>query len=80
MRLRRNRFRMQADRVRAPVRIVSNMRDVWSDSQAAAALGIQTYAGATVCDSNGKVMGTLCAALLCPASARPDRSIRAWRP
>ncbi|PQV47565.1 diguanylate cyclase [Paraburkholderia sp. BL21I4N1] len=43
-------------------RVVSNVSEVWPDSQAAAALGIQTYASAPVCDSNGEVIGTLCAA------------------
>jgi len=42
--------------------VVSNVRDVWGDSQAAADLGIQTYASAPVCGSNGEVIGTLCAA------------------
>jgi diguanylate cyclase len=43
-------------------RVVSNVSEVWADSQAAAALGIQTYASAPVCGSNGEVIGTLCAA------------------
>ena len=43
-------------------RIVSNVSEVWGDSQAAAALGIQTYASAPVRDSNGEIIGTLCAA------------------
>jgi diguanylate cyclase len=42
--------------------VISNVPEVWGDSQAAAALGIQTYASAPVCDSNGAVIGTLCAA------------------
>jgi len=44
------------------LRVVPNVSEVWADSQAAAALGIQTYASAPVCDSNGEVIGTLCAA------------------
>ncbi|WP_118179318.1 sensor domain-containing diguanylate cyclase [Paraburkholderia phosphatilytica] len=43
-------------------RVVSNVSEVWADSQAAAALGIETYASAPVCGSNGEVIGTLCAA------------------
>jgi diguanylate cyclase len=43
-------------------RYVSNVREVWGDSEAAAALGIQTYASAPVCSSDGAVIGTLCAA------------------
>ncbi|RDV00863.1 GGDEF domain-containing protein [Trinickia dinghuensis] len=42
--------------------VVSNVAEVWGDSQAAAALGIQTYASAPVRDSDGQVIGTLCAA------------------
>ncbi|HTJ95407.1 MAG TPA: sensor domain-containing diguanylate cyclase [Pararobbsia sp.] len=42
--------------------VVSNVSEVWGDSQAAAALGIQTYASAPVRDSSGNVIGTLCAA------------------
>ncbi|WP_310591178.1 sensor domain-containing diguanylate cyclase [Paraburkholderia sp. DHOC27] len=43
-------------------RDVSNVSEVWGDSQAAAALGIETYASAPICGSNGEVIGTLCAA------------------
>lgn len=42
--------------------VVSNVSEIWGDSEAAAALGIQTYASAPVCGSNGEVIGTLCAA------------------
>jgi diguanylate cyclase len=42
--------------------VVSNVSEVWGDSQAAGALGIQTYASAPVRGSNGQVIGTLCAA------------------
>jgi diguanylate cyclase len=42
--------------------VVSNVSDVWGDSEAAAALGIETYASAPVRGSNGEVIGTLCAA------------------
>jgi diguanylate cyclase len=42
--------------------VVSNVSEVWGDSQAAAALGIQTYASAPVRGTNGEVIGTLCAA------------------
>ncbi|WP_322013192.1 diguanylate cyclase domain-containing protein [Paraburkholderia sp. J12] len=44
------------------LRVVPNVSEVWGDSQAAAALGIQTYASAPVRASNGEVIGTLCAA------------------
>ncbi|RKP47805.1 GGDEF domain-containing protein [Pararobbsia silviterrae] len=43
-------------------RVVSNVSEVWGDSQAAAALGIETYASAPVRGSNGEIIGTLCAA------------------
>lgn len=43
-------------------RVVSNVSEIWGDSQAAKALGIETYASAPVCGSNGEVIGTLCAA------------------
>lgn len=43
-------------------RVVSNVSEVWADSQAATALGIQTYESAPVWGSNGEVIGTLCAA------------------
>jgi diguanylate cyclase len=43
-------------------RFVSNVSEVWGDSQAAKALGIETYASAPVCGSNGSIIGTLCAA------------------
>ncbi|WP_345817626.1 diguanylate cyclase (plasmid) [Paraburkholderia sp. PREW-6R] len=43
-------------------RVVSNVGEVWGDSQAAAALGIQTYASAPVSSSDGRIIGTLCAA------------------
>ncbi|MFM0736090.1 sensor domain-containing diguanylate cyclase [Paraburkholderia xenovorans] len=42
--------------------VVSKVSEVWGDSQAAAALGIQTYASAPVRGSNGEIFGTLCAA------------------
>jgi diguanylate cyclase len=42
--------------------VVSNVSEVWGDSEAAAALGIETYASAPVWGSNGEVIGTLCAA------------------
>ncbi len=40
----------------------SHVSDIWGDSQAARALGIETYASAPVCASNGLIIGTLCAA------------------
>lgn len=43
-------------------RFTSNVSEIWGDSQAAKALGIETYASAPVCGSNGAVIGTLCAA------------------
>jgi diguanylate cyclase len=43
-------------------RFVSNVSEVWGDSDAARALGIETYASAPVCASNGAIIGTLCAA------------------
>lgn len=42
--------------------VVSNVSEVWADSQAAAALGIQTYASAPVRANDGEIFGTLCAA------------------
>jgi diguanylate cyclase len=41
-------------------RVVSNVREIWGDSRAAAALDIGTYASAPVCAENGVVIGTLC--------------------
>ena len=43
-------------------RFTSNVSALWGDSQAARALGIETYASAPICASNGLVIGTLCAA------------------
>ncbi|KND59491.1 diguanylate cyclase/phosphodiesterase (GGDEF & EAL domain) with PAS/PAC sensor(s) [Candidatus Burkholderia verschuerenii] len=43
-------------------RFTSNISEIWADSQAAKALGIETYASAPVCASNGSIIGTLCAA------------------
>jgi diguanylate cyclase len=43
-------------------RFTSNVSEIWSDSQSAKALGIETYASAPVCASNGLIIGTLCAA------------------
>jgi diguanylate cyclase len=42
--------------------VVSKVSEIWGDSEAAAALGIQTYASAPVRGSNGEIIGTLCAA------------------
>lgn len=39
-----------------------NVQDCWGDSEAAAALGIRTYASAPVQLSDGHIYGTLCAA------------------
>ncbi|WP_321817398.1 MULTISPECIES: GGDEF domain-containing protein [unclassified Paraburkholderia] len=41
-------------------RVVSNVREIWGDSRAAADLEIGTYASAPVCAENGAVIGTLC--------------------
>ncbi|WP_310630570.1 diguanylate cyclase domain-containing protein [Paraburkholderia sp.] len=41
-------------------RVVSNVKEIWGDSRAAADLEIQTYASAPVCAENGAVIGTLC--------------------
>lgn len=43
-------------------RFTPNVSKVWGDSQAAKALGIETYASAPICASNGLIIGTLCAA------------------
>ncbi|SAL34791.1 PAS/PAC sensor-containing diguanylate cyclase [Caballeronia turbans] len=43
-------------------RFTSNVSEVWGDSQAARALGIETYASAPICASNGLIIGTLCGA------------------
>lgn len=43
-------------------RVVSNVSEVWGDSEAAAELGIETYASAPIMGSGGQVIGTLCAA------------------
>ncbi|GAB2904658.1 GGDEF domain-containing protein [Paraburkholderia jirisanensis] len=43
-------------------RFTSDVNQLWPDSDAARALGITTYASAPVLDSNGAVIGTLCAA------------------
>ncbi|WP_061171762.1 sensor domain-containing diguanylate cyclase [Caballeronia hypogeia] len=43
-------------------RFTSHVSEVWGDSEAARALGIETYASAPICASNGLVIGTLCAA------------------
>lgn len=43
-------------------RFTSNVSEIWGDSEAAKALGIETYASAPVCASNGLIIGTLCAA------------------
>ncbi|QGZ63207.1 GGDEF domain-containing protein [Paraburkholderia acidisoli] len=41
-------------------RVVNNVREIWGDSRAASALGIQTYASVPVCAGNGAIIGTLC--------------------
>jgi diguanylate cyclase len=43
-------------------RFTSNVSEIWGDSKAAKALGIETYASAPVCASNGAIIGTLCGA------------------
>ncbi|CAM2156204.1 sensor domain-containing diguanylate cyclase [Paraburkholderia tropica] len=41
-------------------RVVSNVKEIWGDSRAAAELDIRTYASAPVCAESGAVIGTLC--------------------
>lgn len=41
-------------------RVVSNVKEIWGDSRAAADLEIRTYASAPVCAENGAVIGTIC--------------------
>jgi diguanylate cyclase len=41
-------------------RVVSNVKEIWGDSRAAADLEICTYASAPVCAENGAVIGTIC--------------------
>jgi diguanylate cyclase len=43
-------------------RFTSNASEIWGDSQAAKALGIETYASAPIRANNGSVIGTLCGA------------------
>jgi len=43
-------------------RFENNVADCWGDSEAAKALGIRTYLSTAVKNSEGQVMGTLCAA------------------
>ncbi|MCC8392425.1 sensor domain-containing diguanylate cyclase [Paraburkholderia sp. MMS20-SJTR3] len=43
-------------------RFTASVSTLWPDSDAAKALGIETYASAPICASNGLVIGTLCAA------------------
>jgi diguanylate cyclase len=40
--------------------VVSTVSEVWGGPQAAAALGIETYASAPICASNGEILDTLC--------------------
>jgi diguanylate cyclase len=52
-----------------------NVADCWSDSQAAAALGIRTYVSAPIRSQDGQVLGTVCAAssdpVTCSAEVKP---------
>lgn len=50
----------------------ADVQDCWGDSDAAAALGIQTYVSMPVRLSDGAVYGTLCAASAEPAELSPD--------
>jgi diguanylate cyclase len=50
----------------------TNVADCWGDSQAARALGIQTYVSAPVRMSDGHLYGTLCAASAQTALLPPD--------
>lgn len=43
-------------------RYTSNASEIWGDSQAARALGIETYASAPIRASDGEIIGTLCGA------------------
>jgi diguanylate cyclase len=42
------------------LRVVTNVREIWDDSQTAARFGIQTFASAPVYAGSGAVAGTLC--------------------
>ena len=52
-----------------------NVADCWSDSEAAAALGIRTYVSAPIRSQDGQVLGTICAAssdqVTCSAEVEP---------
>ena len=49
-----------------------NVTECWSDSQAAAALGIKTYVSAPIRSQDGQVLGTVCAASSDQVARSPD--------